>query len=181
MPVLRVEILAGEKEGVGMKNNASVGTSLRKLISSEDPESISIDFILNLLNRKELPYTIREGYIKGPSKTDLKRNLEKYNKFLEERKEKYQNDELFKKYVLTTSKERYYCIKTKCKKRSNVTTILNCLVCGKEFGVEANKVGSAKYCSRECQHISMTKDWREKSPYAKRIKKIKKRLSGVQP
>jgi hypothetical protein len=31
-----------------------------------------------------------------------------------------------------------------------------------------------RYCSRECQWESLRKSWREKSPYAQNIKRIRK-------
>lgn len=87
-------------------------------------------------------------------------------------------------YETQITTKRYRCAKIFCKemKESNIVKI-KCNVCGKEFGVYKHNLYVAhrggviymrKYCSRECQHESMRKSYREKSPYAKKIKELRK-------
>jgi hypothetical protein len=50
-----------------------------------------------------------------------------------------------------------------------------CPVCGIEFGVLHYQFHpTTKYCSHQCHSISMSKAYREKSPYAKKIKQLRK-------
>ena len=57
-----------------------------------------------------------------------------------------------------------------------------CLICGKEKRVLLSHVEYTyktegrlpKYCSRKCYGVSLSKKWRERSPYAQKIKKLLK-------
>ena len=74
------------------------------------------------------------------------------------------------------------CAKVLCKSTSSVEIVkIVCRVCGNEFGMikcdsdYLDRVGTPrKYCSSKCYGISMTKKWREQSPYAKKINNLLK-------
>ena len=52
--------------------------------------------------------------------------------------------------------------------------ILDCLVCNTQFGVLKRRYIDQKYCSKKCSAISRSNIWKDKSPYAKKIKELQK-------
>ena len=101
-------------------------------------------------------------------------------------KEEYENNPSVKYRKIQANKKRAKCIKIFCPKvdKKFVVEII-CDVCGKKFGVEKNRLQqngyTRKYCSRDCFSISRRKTWREKSPYAKKIKNLLKNKFAESP
>jgi hypothetical protein len=81
-------------------------------------------------------------------------------------------------------KKEYLCAKVFCPAISSVKVVeLICNVCGRKYGYPLSKYKNKikgpdhhhpKYCSRECQHESLKKSWNKKSPYAKKVKGLRK-------
>jgi predicted nucleic acid-binding Zn ribbon protein len=79
-----------------------------------------------------------------------------------------------KSCICKKQSDKIKCIRQFCKKYSSLTNTLKCPVCGKEIGVTKTELKTRKYCSRDCYWKTLTKSWRERSPYAKNIKRIRK-------
>ena len=103
--------------------------------------------------------------------------------YLNNRKWRIDNRDHYHDYM----NKRTSCAKRLCPAiRSDLVESFNCPVCGKVFGkmrsVVKSKINSGHsgifYCSHPCYHISTTKAWREKSPYAKKIKRLRK-MHGI--
>ena len=71
--------------------------------------------------------------------------------------------------------KRRRCAKALCPKAAPSTIELICPVCGKKYGkLKYAFCYETSYCSKECYWESMRKQYREKSPYAQNIKRIRK-------
>lgn len=85
-------------------------------------------------------------------------------------------------------RKRYSCAKNLCSKMNQPSRIIiTCPVCSKPFGVTQGDYNTSlkrrgyppKYCCSRCQYIGMRKAWQQtKSPYAKKIKELRK-IHGV--
>jgi hypothetical protein len=97
---------------------------------------------------------------------------------------RYHQTERGKDVVNKNKKKIYHCAKVFCKKLPP-QKIVECVCkrCGATYGIPKSRYDARmkgdpkyypKYCSRECQWISMTKKWQQTdSLYAKKIKELK--------
>jgi hypothetical protein len=109
------------------------------------------------------------------------------NCFTSEYRSRYQTDLLFKEKAKKSSrvvgKKERVCAKQLCPALNpNLIIQMSCPVCGIPFGVMRSyfnatiKAGRSppRFCSHTCHNKTRTKAWREKSPYAQNIKRIRK-------